>query len=72
MRSKLSKNLKSVLYDMHNTLEVLSDKGLTHYHNNPIYEKREDKDWVTWPNHQPGRYNCETYFARIEQYKKNY
>jgi hypothetical protein len=55
---------------MHNTLDILSDNGLTHYHNAPIHDKRDGKDWVTWPNHQSGRYNCESHFAKINQYKK--
>jgi len=68
--AQMGGKIKEVFEEIYNTLSLLSDSGLTVYHHRPVYSKREGLDLVTWPNHQSGRYNCENFFGRIEQYKK--
>lgn len=66
----MSRKRRSVFDDVKNTLSLLNAYNLLIYYNSPIFENRENKQWVTWPNHQPGRYNCESFFGKIEQYRK--
>lgn len=66
----MSRKRRSVFDDMKNTLMLLAESNVLIYYNSPILEERESKKWVTWPNHQPGRYNCEPFFGKIEQYRK--
>ena len=62
-------NPKRIFQSMRNTLNLLTENGLTIYHNHPIYQEASSIVNITWPNHTPGRHNCEPSFGKISQYR---
>lgn len=62
-------NTKQIHQSIWNTLNLLTEKRLAIYHNIPLYSEANGKVNITWPNHIPGRYNCEQNFCKITQYK---
>lgn len=61
---------KKLFQSMQNTLNLLTDNGLTIYHNNPLYQACNGEVMITWPNHVPGKHNCEPSFGKILQYRR--
>lgn len=62
-------NPKRFFQSIQNTLDLLTENGLTIFHNYPVYQERSGEINITWPNHVPGRHNCEPSFGKIAQYR---
>jgi hypothetical protein len=65
----MSNGPRKLFQSMHNTLSILTERGLTIFHNNPVYKERNGEITISWPYHIPGRINCSPHFGRIPQYR---
>jgi hypothetical protein len=54
---------------MQNTLNLLTEKELTIFHNQPIVQEFNGNKRISWPNHASARHNCGEYFNKIAQYR---
>lgn len=69
MGVRMKSSPKNIYQSIKNTLILLTDNDLTIFHNDPLYQKSRNDVKITWPNHNPGRHNCNSSFGYVAQYK---
>jgi len=70
MKQKRARNNpKRIFNELVNTIKFLDQNDLTIFSNSPVYEEENGNSRITWPNHTPGRINCNKYFGSIRQYR---